>query len=101
EVLKVLRQPEAVKKLLENANLPVLEIRVAENAPPQNGTWVKKPCRGSAGRGIEIWGPPATDASIPNREQGRGRGHYFQRYQAGTPISALYLALPGRTWLLG
>jgi predicted ATP-grasp superfamily ATP-dependent carboligase len=95
EVVKQVRDPANVCRILAERQLPFLEVRRATAPPPRDGRWMITPRLGAAGRGIQVWDPTAVDG--PTR---RGT-HYFQRRQAGLPISALYLAVPGQALLLG
>lgn len=96
DVLTTIRDPWLVAEALTAAGLPVLRVwRRAAPPPPADGTWMHKPLHGAAGLGIAIW-----DHRAPH---GRAQHefHYFQERRAGIPISALCLALPGQTILLG
>lgn len=93
--LRVLRSPVAVAEALSRADLPFLEVRPSDSPPPHDERWLIKPLRGSAGRGIAIWDASAERSSPP------AETHYFQRRETGMPISALYLALPSSTRLVG
>ena len=92
---RILRDPAAVAELLSAGGLPSLPVLASDSPPPPDGQWMMKPIRGAAGRGIEIWEPSARNSLTC------GEDHYFQQRQDGIAISALYLASPGRTRLLG
>ena len=93
-ILGKARDPRVWERLLKSARLPSLPLRDATHPPEPDGTWLQKPLRGAAGRGIGVWDTAA-------RAEGTAAGCYFQRYQRGIPLSAQFLAGPGVTWLLG
>lgn len=112
--IQAVRDPWRIQTLLERSGLPNLRVwgqgvgwtsvhpggglgwTEVHPAPPiQSGTWVLKPLRGSAGRGVVRWEPGA-EHHPTLREP-----HYFQQYSGGLPISALFLGLPGRARLIG
>ncbi len=95
-VLAKIRDPWRVASELAAAGLPALRVWPrTERRPDADGTWMRKPLRGAAGRGISVW----------DRHGSRGQvvrdAFYFQERRAGVPISALFLAIPERTLLLG
>lgn len=97
DAVRAVRDPWRLRSLLNEAGLPCLDLWPKEGAalPPVDGAWMLKPRRGAAGRGIVRWDSSAV-GSATLREP-----HYFQRRREGTPVSALFLALPGETRLLG
>ncbi|MGE5193557.1 MAG: ATP-grasp domain-containing protein [Deltaproteobacteria bacterium] len=96
DVLRRVRDPWHVRQLLDEAGLPALQVRPRQPAPPAaDGAWMIKPLRGAAGRGIGVWdGSPSHRATLR-------MPHYFQERRGGTSISAVYLAAPTQTYLLG
>jgi predicted ATP-grasp superfamily ATP-dependent carboligase len=95
-VLAKIRNPWRVAGVLAEAGLPALRVVPREESPPPaDGTWMQKPLRGAAGRGIEIWNQDC------NLRPTLREAHYFQELRAGIPISALFVAAPGRTLLIG
>ena len=96
DVLRQVRDPWRVADALRQAGLPALDIRPTGAAPPPpDGQWMLKNRHSAGGRGVAIWDSGAAHVLRPKRDG------YFQRRQTGTPYSAVYLALPGRTILLG
>jgi hypothetical protein len=85
QALKNSRSPWFLRQLLRRLDIPVLELQPSFNPPPKDGTWITKPRRSAAGRGVAIWGNPESEPTVP---------HYFQRYRPGIPASATFLALP-------
>jgi len=95
-VLRRIRDPWHVHQLLDNARLPALRVWRCEAAPPPaDGTWMQKPLHGAAGRGIRVWDHD-TASRAPLLE-----AHFFQERRAGTPVSAIFLATPQNTLLVG
>jgi predicted ATP-grasp superfamily ATP-dependent carboligase len=96
DVLRRVRNPWNVQRLLEEAGLPTLRIWSRQSdSPPADETWMQKPLRGAAGRGIRVWhGDTARRA--PLRE-----AHYFQERRSGSPVSAIFLATAQETALMG
>lgn len=93
ETLISVRSPWWLAECLRRAGLLTLGVWPKEKpAPPCDGQWLQKPLRGAGGRAISIWGASA----LPLREP-----HYFQRLITGQAYSAQFLALPGKTVLLG
>jgi predicted ATP-grasp superfamily ATP-dependent carboligase len=98
-VLARIRNPWRITDMLNSARLPALRVWPKdENPPAADGTWIRKPLRGAAGRGIGIW-DHLLQSHKPQRPAKRD-ACYFQERRKGTPISALFLALPGQTLLL-
>jgi predicted ATP-grasp superfamily ATP-dependent carboligase len=96
EVLRRIRDPWHVRELLLESGLPALRVWPRDAAPPPaDGTWLLKPLRGAAGRGIHVW-----EGLLTGRKTLR-EPHYFQERRRGTAVSALYLAGPAQTHLLG
>jgi predicted ATP-grasp superfamily ATP-dependent carboligase len=97
DVLRRVRDPFFVARLLHDAGLPVPAVR-PQTDPPPSGRWLVKPLAGAGGAGIRAWsGGPL-----------RGRQPvYFQEHVEGEPCAAVYVAgqfkLVGGPvcWLLG
>jgi uncharacterized protein len=97
DVVRRVRDPFAVARVLTEAGLPALALRPADRPPPSDGRWVMKPRRSAGGRGIFVWDESSSDpASPPRREP-----VYFQQRAEGSPHSALYLATSVGTVLVG
>lgn len=92
-VLRLVRRPETICRLLRDAGLPVPRVR---SAPPTDGRvrWLIKPRRGAGGTGIRPC--DAAAAIVPN-----ARSVYFQQYIEGEPLAAVYSAVFGSARLLG
>jgi predicted ATP-grasp superfamily ATP-dependent carboligase len=96
DVLRRIRDPWHVAGLLVDHGLPACRFWPRDAAPPAaDGIWMLKPLRGAAGRGIRVWENSGSDPA-PLQER-----HYFQERRLGSPISALFLAQPQQTTLLG
>jgi predicted ATP-grasp superfamily ATP-dependent carboligase len=96
DLLRRIRDPWYVRRLLEGAGLPALGIWPQKAAPPPaDGGWMLKPLRGAAGRGIRVW-----DRTAAGRGALQEPG-YLQERRRGTPFSALFLAARECTFLLG
>ena len=93
-VLRRIRDPWHVAALLDATGLPACRVWPRGSPyPATDGNWMLKPLRGAAGRGIHIW----DDCEYATLRE----PHYFQERRSGAPVSALFLALPRRTTLLG
>jgi uncharacterized protein len=93
--LSRVRNPQFIADVLSNVGLPCLPVRPDTDPPPADGSWMLKPLRSAAGRGIRVWNHEARN-SATLREP-----HFFQQRSAGTPLSALFLAERGTSRLLG
>ena len=96
DVLRRIRDPWHVADLLAAQGLPACRVWSRDATPPvADGCWILKPLRGAAGRGIRIWDDRASEHAMLHEPR------YFQERRAGVPISAMFLALPRQTNLLG
>lgn len=95
DVVTAVRDPEQLHAVLSAAGLPALRVRSASSPPDQDGQWMLKPLRGAAGRGVVPWTRRAS------RSKTLQEPHYFQERSAGTPMSALFLAVGPNTRLIG
>lgn len=86
DVLRRVRDPFEVNRILEEEGLPCPEVRSWENPPKCDGTWLCKPRRGSGGGGIRRWTEEAKGILELSEEC------FFQRYQAGEACSVLLMA---------
>lgn len=93
EVLAVVRNPQRWAGILSTAGLDVLDVRAADCPPAADGTWLLKPLRGAAGRGIRVW---VRGTGVP-----KGQPYFFQRRAAGEPHSAVFLGDGCRARLIG
>ncbi len=97
DVVRRVRDPFAVARVLTEVGFPALAVCPADRPPPRDGRWVVKPRRSAGGRGIFVWDHSSPDpASPPRREP-----VYFQQRAEGAPHSALYLATSVGTVLVG
>lgn len=107
-VLRQVRDPFELADALRQAGLPCLDVSAA---PPEasGGKWLRKPRRSGGGRRIEFVSMVAPEDRVPDRSNGKSnparsarcRPFYYQRYVAGTPCSAVFVAAHGRAVLLG
>jgi len=96
DVLRQVRDPWHVADLLAAQGLPACRVWPrARPAPGADGNWMLKPLRGAAGRGIRIWDVRGSECATHHEP------HYYQERRAGAPVSAVFLAVPRRTILLG
>jgi predicted ATP-grasp superfamily ATP-dependent carboligase len=110
-VLREARDPRNLAAALKADGLPFLEVRLAECELDQ-GRWLCKPWRSCGGGGIRLVGQrppaevepgaagPASGALFSNEQETTPR-RYFQRFVAGSPCSAVYVAAAGRASLIG
>jgi len=93
-VLRQVRDPFALAEALRHDGLPCLDVSAT---PPDvsAGTWLRKPRKSGGGRRIEF-----VSETTPDRLQANRR-FYFQRYVAGTPCGAVFVAAGGRAVCLG
>jgi predicted ATP-grasp superfamily ATP-dependent carboligase len=95
EVVRRVRDPWLVGEMLAQAGLPALHVWPRESpAPAADGTWMLRPLRGSAGRGIRLWESDARECATLRE------AHYFQQRIGGESVSALFLSAPEQTHLL-
>lgn len=95
EVLQRVRDPFHIHQVLQAANLPTLAVRQGNGVPPKDGRWILKPRRGAGGRGIKLWDRHSPEIAPRVTED------YFQEKCHGIPISAVFVAMPTETWLVG
>ncbi len=92
EVLRAVRDPIAVGRILNQVGIPSPEVRRDPTGLPTDGSWLVKPIASGGGRGIER----LTDRSIP-----RSSPCYFQRFVDGPSFSAAFIAQSGEARLIG
>ncbi|MDX1945316.1 MAG: ATP-grasp domain-containing protein [Pirellulaceae bacterium] len=92
--LRGVRDPSRLARVFHAAGLAYPEVRAAgETVRDGPGEpWLLKPLRGSAGLGVR----EATEIEAPIP-----RGHFAQRYIAGTATSAVFVAAAGAARLVG
>lgn len=91
-VLTKVRDPFWIEKLLRATDLPVLRHHALQDSVPCDCRWLLKPKRGAGGFGIQHW----ADKSPRHQD-----AFYLQEFREGQPISALFVASPQGTQLLG
>jgi predicted ATP-grasp superfamily ATP-dependent carboligase len=97
---QTLHNPLQWSPWLQSSNLPVLDVLPGESATADQrsrlaqGAWLHKPLRSGGGRGIRHWTGHAP--AVPLKEPS-----YFQQFQTGEPLAALFLARCGVAELLG
>ena len=90
--LRAVRSPWRMAACLKEANLLYPEIARSDSGLPTDGSWLRKPLRGSNGAGIEPW--------IGHRASAQRRA-FWQRRVTGVPCAALFVAANGRSRLSG
>jgi predicted ATP-grasp superfamily ATP-dependent carboligase len=83
-VLEV-RNPRTLSERLQETRLPTLDVRLSDDRPPADGTWLLKPRSSAGGRGIVRWTPEAAESSTLREP------HYFQRHVEGQTYSAIFV----------
>ena len=92
DALRAGRSPSRLAKCFNAAHLLYPDIAYRKLGIPTDGSWLRKPLRGSNGAGIERW----TGQHVTSRQR-----VYWQRRVSGTPCAALYVASSGTSRLLG
>src|SRR3569623_2784854 len=92
--LNRVRDPQLVADCLRLAGLPCPDGQATPAGLPGDGAWLLKNRRSSGGGQGFPWAGQQVDLQIRS-------GWYFQQRIAGTPCSALYVAVGGRGTLLG
>jgi predicted ATP-grasp superfamily ATP-dependent carboligase len=85
-VVRLVRDPAALKHGLAQLRMPMLEIRSADAPPPTDGTWLLKPLASGGGKGIVPWTEEATQSAT------LAAPHYFQKLAEGRACSAVFIA---------
>lgn len=86
DVVSDARNPEQLAESMRLAQVEMPEWKTSDEPPDQDGTWILRPLFGSGGRGIQIWNEAATGSAVLQEPHG------FQKFVAGTPYSAAYIA---------
>ncbi len=92
DALRSVRDPIAVARVLDHANIPALEVRLDPRGLPTDGSWLVKPVASGGGRGIE----PLTARSVSSSSS-----NYYQRRVNGPSFSALFIGRRDRARLVG
>ena len=90
EVLRAVRDPVRVQRVLAEAGLPTLAVREEDDPPPADGRWMVKPDAGCGGRAVAVWDIAAAAAGPPPEP------HHFQERAAGEPVAVAAVAGPDR-----
>ncbi|HZW30201.1 MAG TPA: ATP-grasp domain-containing protein [Isosphaeraceae bacterium] len=91
-VLRAVRDPIRVARVLNEAGIPVPEARRDGRGLPRDGSWLVKPMASGGGRGIA----PLTGSASPD-----SAADYVQRRIDGPSFSALFLGRGDRARLVG
>jgi predicted ATP-grasp superfamily ATP-dependent carboligase len=92
KALRAVRSPWRLARCLREAGLHYPDVERSSRGLPIDGSWLRKPLRGSNGAGIEPW----TGHSMPH-----SRRTYWQHRVEGTTCAALFVAASGDAKLLG
>jgi len=95
EVLRQARDPFVLEADLAKCGLELPSSRRADQSIPTDGTWLRKPYRGSGGHQIVPWTGERAAQEIA------GGNFYFQERKAGAPHAAVFVAASGQATLLG
>ena len=95
DVVRRVRNPVHVRNVLLDNDFPSLRLRSKQDVPEPDGQWMLRSRHGSGGAGIHIW-----DSGTAKQTHLKA-GDYFQQRVDGSPISALFLSTPAKTWLAG
>jgi predicted ATP-grasp superfamily ATP-dependent carboligase len=90
DVLRQVRDPVVLYRTLSDAGLSCLDTAVDATGVPIDGTWLEKARKSGGGTSVRRY----------RGQSARGQV-YYQRYIAGTPVAAGYVAARGRSVLLG
>jgi uncharacterized protein len=90
EVLRRVRDPLLLHRAISESGLPCPDVRVDPTEVPRDGSWLMKPRRSGGGTNVRRF-----TGQIP-----RG-AVYYQRFIAGTPASATYVAARSKAVLIG
>lgn len=90
--LRAVRSPWRMAACLNAAHLLYPELARSDGEIPKDGSWLRKPLRGSNGAGISLW----TGHAGTKRQR-----IYWQRRVTGVPCAALFVAADGRSRLSG
>ncbi len=94
-VLRRVRDPVHIRKLLVNAGQSSLALRSGNNPPKPNGQWMLRRRDVAGCSGIHVWNNETARAIRVNSD------NYFQQRVVGTPISALFVSTFDKICLVG
>ena len=89
EALRLARSPGYVADLLAREGLPFARVHMAQEQPPEGGTWLRKSIHGAGGSGTYI-------LTAQPRSWKRRRDSYCQQFIEGESCSAVFIG-DGRT----
>jgi uncharacterized protein len=92
DVLRAVRDPIAVARVLDQAKIPSLDVRLDPRGLPTDGSWLVKPIASGGGRGME----PLTSRSVSSSPS-----NYYQRRVDGPSFSALFVGRRDGARLVG
>jgi len=93
-VLRRVRSPFTVRKVLCEAGLPCPRLWDGDGPPPPDGHWLMKPLAGAGGSGIRVWQGSVSSSGTP-------RPVYWQEFIRGDSCAAIYLGDGQTARLLG
>ena len=85
ENLRKSRDPASLHEVQRFSRAPILEARTANDPPPADGTWIRRPLKGSGGQGISVWDEAAAGMKLTE-------DCIFQKKVDGMSCSAVFLA---------
>jgi predicted ATP-grasp superfamily ATP-dependent carboligase len=98
DVLKRVRSPWELAKVLGSAGLLFPEIRESADGLPHDGSWLAKTYRGASGSGVRGC---ERGARGEERDELASSDAVYQRRIQGVPCAALYVAAGGAATLIG
>jgi predicted ATP-grasp superfamily ATP-dependent carboligase len=102
-VVRPLRDPVHVATAATAAGISFPETRTSPEGVPLDGTFLVKPLAGAGGRGIRRWTPGLSEEYAARQAAGHAlparAPRIWQRFVAGTPLSASY-CFAERSWRL-
>jgi uncharacterized protein len=100
DVLERVRSPWELGEALRSAGLLFPETRASDRDLPRDGTWLAKTYRGASGSGVREVGETARQRDKGTRSEPE-QSRVYQKWIAGTPGAAVYVAAEGKAELLG
>ena len=94
KVLAAVRNPLRVAQILKQCGLDTPAVRLKPPQQESGKTWLVKSRRGSSGKGIRY-------LTVGGERHETDEEIYYQEYIIGQPVSAVFIATPNRTTLLG
>lgn len=91
--LTVVRDPFLWTGALNRAGMPFLDVRLASNPPPRDGTWLCKPLQSAGGRCVRLWNSTCPDPSEPVYFQKRADGQHQSGLFFGNELSFEFLGM--------